>query len=402
MTKLQQTIIFINFFSLGLIIPVLNLLLLGKGASLQTLPLLLAVYSITVLCLELPSGIFADLYGRKAVFLMSCGFQFICCILLIVAHNMIGLIFAVVFLGLGRAFASGSLDALFIDDALSRQGDSCLAKVTSRMAILEGVGLALGGISGGIISSITTTYLTVVFLRLVFTVLVFILCLVAIHEQRTTGIRQKSSLIGHIKEGKKVLFSSRKFGFLIFGVFFIGFFLCSIETYWQPAFIQITKVQNSTWLLGFITFLGFLAVVIGNTIAQKFLDRYSNNWWHIYNVFRMIFAGCILVFAFQKSDIGFVIGYSVMYLLLGASNVAENTLINKLIPNHMRASVLSLNSLILQIGGLGASVFSSILIEKLKFAGIWIAAGGFLGLYAIFVLLKSKAYAPRNTPIDSL
>lgn len=390
MTKVQQLIIFMNFFALGVIIPVLNLLLLGKGASLQTLPLVLSVYAITVLCFELPSGILADLVGRKAVFLLSCGFQIICCALLIAAKDIKVLIFVAVFLGLGRAFSSGSLDALFIDDALSRQGDGCLAKVTSWLGILEGVGLALGGISGGIISSITSSYLTVVYLRLVLTGLIIILCLVAIHEKQSAGSRKKITLKGHIQEGKQVIFSSRKFSLLIFGVFFVGFFLFSIETYWQPAFIQITNMQNSTWLLGIITFLGFLAVVIGNTITQKLLDRHTNTWWKSYHIIRIIFAGCILVFAFQQSDIGFVIGYFGVYCLLGASSVAENTLINQLTPNHMRASVLSFSSLMLQIGGLCASVFSSILIMKLQFDGLWMVAGGLLGVYALVVGLRIR------------
>lgn len=397
MTKIQHIIVLVSFFSLGLILPVFNLLLLEKGATLQTLPLLLAIYSITVLCLELPSGIFADLYGRKTVFLVSCVFQFICCVLLLTVSNMIGLIFVALFLGLGRAFSSGSLDALFIDDALSRHGDACLAKVTSRMAILEGVGLAVGGITGGIISSMTSTYLTVIYLRLAFTVFLFIICLVAIHEKGLLGIKKNITLLGHLRESKQVLFSSSKFKLLILGVFFVGFFLFSIETYWQPAFIQITNVQNGAWLLGFIVFLGFLAVVIGNTISQKLLDKYSNGWWHIYFILRIIFAGFILIFAFQKNDSGFVAVYSLTYLMLGASSVAENTLINKMTPSHMRASVLSLSSLILQIGGLSASLFSSLLILKVHFTGLWIVAGGLLGVYAIIVLLVIKKLTTINT-----
>ena len=389
MTKSQQAILFINFFSFGLMIPVFNLILLAKGASLQTLPLLLAVYSITVLCMELPSGIFADLFGRKAAFLLSCGFQFVCCILLIAANHIAVLILAVIFLGLSRAFSSGSLDALFIDDALSRQGAACLTKVTSNLSIIEGVALALGGIAGGIITSISGTYLTVLFIRLAFTVMVFILCMVVVHELRTPGTIQKQSLIGHIRDGKKVVFHSQKFAVLITGVFFIGFFLSSVETYWQSAFINITSLQNSAWLLGVITFLGFLAVVAGNKAAQKIMDKHSDKWWSIYIIFRIIFAVSIISFAFQKNDLGFTLGYSFVYLLLGSCNIVENTLINQMTPNYLRASVLSLNSLFSQIGGLSASILSSLLIYKLQIAGIWMVSGGLLGIYAVFVLIRS-------------
>jgi hypothetical protein len=171
-----------------------------------------------------------------------------------------------------------------------------------------------------------------------------------------------------------------------------------IETYWQPAFMQLPTAQNSIWMLGVITFLGFMAVALGNIIVQKLLDKCSSNWWRVYNLCRIVFAVCIIIFALQKNSTGFVIWYAGAYLLLGASNVAENTLINKLTPNHMRASVLSLSSLALQIGALCASVFSSIMILRLKFAGIWIISGVLLGGYAIGVtaITNISKYKSRN------
>lgn len=396
MTKIQQIIIVTNSFSMGILIPIFNLALLERGSSLQTLPLLLAIYSTAILCLELPSGIFADIYGRKAVFLLSCGFQLVSFSLLIAANNMIWLIFALVFFGLGRAFSSGSLDALFIDQALELNGEDCIAKVTSRMAVLDGAGLAVGGIAGGIIASFTEAYLANIILRMIFTIMLFVLCLVFIKEQPIHDAKSHTSLIKHIRQGKQVIFSTPKFGFIFIGVFFVGFLLCVIETYWQPAFMNITTLRNGTWMLGVITFLGFIAAAFGNTIAQKLLDKYGSSQLNVYNRCRIILGVCILVFAFQKSSMGFVIWYTGIYLLLGAGNVAESTLVNKLTPNHMRASILSLNSLVVQIGALCASVFSSLMIFRIQFAGIWIMTGGLLGGYALFVTVFTNKKQVEN------
>ena len=398
MTKLQQIIIAINSFSLGILIPIFNLILLERGASLQTLPLLLGIYAITVLCLELPSGICADIYGRKTVFLISCVMQLISISFLIVSNNMVWLVFAIIFFGSGRAFSSGSLDALFIDQSLALHGEGCLAKVTARMAVLDGSALAVGGITGGILSSVTGTFMANILFRIVLTLMVFSLCLFFIKEQHVHDIKQRIPLIEHIRQGKQVVFSTSKFGFIFLGVFFVGFFLFTIETYWQPAFMLISTSQNSTWMLGIIIFFGFLAVTAGNTIVQKLLDRYSNSWWNIYNICRIIFAVFILVFSFQKSSIGFVAWFTGVYLMLGACNVTENTLINKLTPNNMRASVLSLNSLVAQIGVLCASIFSSFMILLLQFTGIWIVTGSLLGGYAIVVtVITNRKQAEKPT-----
>lgn len=398
MSNIQQAIIAINSFSIGIIIPVLNLALLERGSSLQTLPLLLAIFSATVLFMELPSGIFADIYGRREAFLLSCGFQFISYSILLVADNMIWLIFSIIFHGLGRAFSSGSLDALFIDQVLGQHGVGCLAGVTARISLLDGIGLATGSIAGGVLAGTAGRYLANIILRMLLSAALFITVVIFVKEQPVHETKTHTTLWEHIKNGKQVIFSTNGFPLLFIGVFFTGVFLSVIETYWQPAFMQLPSARTSTWLLGVITFCGFISVALGNIIVQKLLDKYSCNWWNVYNICRIIFGACIVIFALQKGSPGFVIWYSAVYLLLGAGNVAESTLINKMTPNHMRASVLSLSSLTIQIGALCASLFSSIMILRLKFAGIWIFAGVLLGGYAVImaIVTNEKKDEDRN------
>lgn len=402
MTKLQQAIIFINYFSLGIIIPVLNLILLERGASLQTLPILMALYAVTVLCFELPSGICADLYGRKTVFLISCGFQLLSLLLLLMANNILLLIFVIVFNGLSRSFASGSLDALIIDQALAIHGDDSLSKTTSRLAILEESGVAVGSIAGGIISYIGGTNNTNIVLRGILIAAILILCIIYVKEIPChEGEEKRIPLLDHLKEARKIVFAAPKFKLIFAGVFFIGFLLITIETYWQSAFMGISKLPNSTWALGIITFLGFIAAASGNSIANKLLGKFRSQQWRVYNICRIMLAVCIVVFAVQNNSAGFIFGYIMIYLILGTGNVAENTLINRYTPNHMRASILSLSSFITQIGVMFASLFSSIMIRRLHFSGLWIVTGILLGGYALFVTIITYQSKTGETDILS-
>jgi MFS family permease len=392
MNRLNQSIIVLNSFSTGILLPVFNLVMLERGSTLQTLPLLLAIYSATVLCMELPSGICADRYGRREVFLLSCTFQFIAFSILLAADDMLWLVIAVIFHGLGRSFSSGSLDALIIDQTLMEKGDGSLAGVTARMALLDGLGLAAGGVSGGLLADLAGSNAANIILRIVFCVVLFILVLYFIKEQ---PIHEKEALITiaeHLRQGKGLISAAPGLGYLLTGVFFTGVFLSSVETYWQPAFMQLNDAQGSTWLLGVIVFSGFASVALGNLLVQKLLEKYSGSWWTIYNICRLVFAACISVFALQKGRAGFILWYSLSYMLLGSGNVAESTLINRLTPNSMRASILSLSSLLLQIGALGSSLLCSAIIMKLHFTGIWLLAGGLLGGYALVVTVASSRY----------
>ena len=71
MTPVQIAIVFGNSFGIGLLQPVLSLFLLARGCNLQTLAVVIGVYSVTVILAEVPSGVFADLHGRKVAYFLS-------------------------------------------------------------------------------------------------------------------------------------------------------------------------------------------------------------------------------------------------------------------------------------------------------------------------------------------
>lgn len=386
MTRTQQSILAMNSLSMGIMLPVLTLIFLSKGATLQTLPLILAIYSVTVFCLELPSGILADIISRKFVFQCACVCNILSCILLFFTSHLAGLILVALFMGIGRAFSSGSLEALFIDDALKRHGEGCLIRVTTRISVLDSGALALGGVMGGIISNLAGNYMVNVVLRFTLNALLLLCCMLFVQEARVREKdRQHVSLRTHLQNGKKLLLATPRLLCILVGVFFTGFFLSTIETYWQPAFISLNAGKGNTTVLGIISALSFLAVIAGNYIAKHLLEKFSNKWWSVYNGCRMIFALCIYIFSVQSGSEGFIVCYMLVYMMLGAGNTGETILVNSMTPDSMRASILSMNSLILQIGSFCASLLSSLLILKIQYSGLWCTAAILLGVSAIIV-----------------
>lgn len=55
----------------GLTVPVLTLMLLARGATLETLSLFMGITLIATVALEVPSGIAADVLGRKRLFMIA-------------------------------------------------------------------------------------------------------------------------------------------------------------------------------------------------------------------------------------------------------------------------------------------------------------------------------------------
>ena len=141
MRKTLQLILFLKAFLLGTIAPIFILLLTTRGATVQTVSLFLGLSSLLTLLAEFPSGVFADLFGRKRSFLLSILLHMGGFALLFLFRSALSLAGAMVLYGLSRAFLSGSIEALAIDEA---EGKQALVKVTSRLNVLESAGLGAG------------------------------------------------------------------------------------------------------------------------------------------------------------------------------------------------------------------------------------------------------------------
>ncbi|MDW2796132.1 MFS transporter [Clostridium boliviensis] len=401
MSRIKQLIIFLNYASLGILLPVLNLILLKRGADLKTLPLLLASYSAAVLCFELPSGICADLYGRKSVFLISGVCQLLSVGLLFFVHNLVGLFCCIILNGVGRAFSSGSLDALIVDQALEERGEDCLPDVTARLAILQETGLALGCILGGFLSCLGDAYNANISLRFILTVVTMGLCIFGIREVRIWGGEaERTPLIRHLKKGVRTVFSRRDFPFILAGMLFTGFLVMPIETYWQPAYLRTSDLSQGTWVLGILSFVGFFLSATGNSLCRRLLLKFPGRQWRIYSISR-VFLGCVLlILAIIKSAWIFAIVYGGIYLLLGTGNVAENTLVNQYTPGPLRASVLSLGSFLLQTGAMLGSIFSSLFVEQIDISGLWFTSGVVMIGYTLLITALLMVKRGKIKPYD--
>lgn len=383
MKRIVQLLIFLNHFSVGLLAPVLNLMLLERGASYQTLPLLYMVMAAVILLFEIPSGICADLIGRKRVFILSGLFNTISFILLFFAKESISLLFlSIALYGIGRAFASGSIDALIIDQAVVEHGNQGLPGITARLSILEAVGLSLGSICGGFLANLGEGYSINLIIRTVSVILVMGLVQLFIEEVPHT-VQNRKPFREHIKEGIKIVLSSRAFTIAIAGGFIVGLALSSVETYWQPVFIQVSGSEESKWMLGIIMFLGFSAVSGGNVLAQRMLGGQEKTNSRIHIISRGLLGASLVVFAFQKTIIGYISLYIFFYLILGLGNIAELTIVNSLTPSNIRASILSLYSFVIQIGLIISSLISSMTVRWLGFTGVWTIMAVLTFMYVI-------------------
>lgn len=156
----QKILFFVDYFSMGLFTPVLSLVALSHGATLKTLSLFVGLFAVTVIILEVPSGMFADLEGRKRTYLMAKIFLVFSYFTALLSQNALPLAISYVLRGIGISFSSGSLEALIVEDYMKLHGEEAVHEVNRQMLMLSGIGAATGAILGGILGNIGKNYST--------------------------------------------------------------------------------------------------------------------------------------------------------------------------------------------------------------------------------------------------
>lgn len=401
--RMYSFILFLNSYITGLLIPILSLLLIDKGANLSTLSIMIGIYSFTVIVLELPTGIMADLIGKKKTFCVSLIISLIFSIVILFGNGIVILCIGMLIYGLNRAISTGSFEALFIDSFINEFGKDKLHVVTTRINVLDALGLSAGALTGGYLPEVSNKYFSTMgiydanlVVRIVLTVVLFVLALVYIKETVISKNTKQITLIEHIKNSSNIVITNKNIICIFISVFATGFLFSSLETYWQPHLISLMPDNSAMVLLGVMAFMYFGAGVAGNIIYGKIFSKYNTK--KMYLMLRSVLVIVLIITALQTNMVLFIIFYTLIYLFFGMANIPESVILNGEIPNESRASVLSLNSLIVQIGMLLGSFVNSIIINYVTIPSLWFISAGVITV-TILVIYKKLIAEPKNKVI---
>ena len=260
-----------------------------------------------------------------------------------------------------------------------------LERVTARLAILESAGLAGGALVGGLLAEVGERFSFNLGVNIILTVIILFLTVLFVHE--TPRMKAEHVATTHRQLFHKQVKESLSFAKLggtvrILLIFFLlmGFALSAIEVYWQPA---LEAYQPVYWLFGAVSFGGFAFVIFGSWVAEKLLRKHPKAGVGLLLLLKAPLGLGLILFSFVRSEYSLVGFYLGLYLLIGSSNVVESTLLNQIVPSSHRASILSLFSLVLQIGGVLASLGGFLVSTYSRYQNMWLLAGLLLFLFSV-------------------
>jgi DHA3 family tetracycline resistance protein-like MFS transporter len=382
---------FLTSLAFGTILPVYVLYFRHYQINLFQIALLAAVFEASILIFEIPTGMVADIYGRRVSVILSTALSLISGLLFIFFPFLTGFIVAEIIGGLGETLRSGALEAWLVD-SLKHEGreerqKGAFAQGTKFRTLGSLLGLILGG------------YLASSSMRLVwvpFTAIFLILCLFLLlrmkeeFEIRTKGSeRIMSKFSGILRQSLAVLKEQKLVLALIVLSLFSEFSFETISQFWQVHFHENLSipVKYFGWILVSASILTILFIDQITTITEKLKPEIAS-----LIMLESLVVITLLLVALILSPLWAIVFFILLQTFVNFKEPIYLDLINKRIPSQQRATLLSFKSLVGSGGEVLAGLCIGVVAQKfgLRITFGWGSVVLLVGIISFFTLIRSN------------
>jgi MFS family permease len=349
---------------------------MGAGLDIQHVLLTNAAFTLGSMVFEIPTGVVADTVGRRVSLLLCLGTLFVTTLLYVAiawrGWGFWAFAWVSVFLGLGYTFYTGAVDAWLVDALKATGFAQPLERVFARGQMFFGAGMLVGTIGGGLLGQIR---LDIPYL--VRAGIVVPLFLLAWFRMPEPGFTPRALELRRVpEEMRRVFGEGLRFGLrspvlrpvMLASLVSMSFMIFGFYS-WQRYFLDLLG-RNLVWVDGVISSLVGLSLIVGNALVGP-LSRVVRTRTGLL----MVSAGAQAVLAAACGWLGMgvqmghdmscpyrfyvvVALYLVYGIAIGLAMPVKQGYLNAHIPSAQRATILSLDSMFADSGGVaGQSVW---------------------------------------------
>ena len=398
MNSLQRTYyLILSLFWLATALPMALIVLLAqaRGLDLFQVGLLMAIYSLTIVLLEVPTGGLADVIGRKRVAVLAYSCTAAASLTLLLAFSFPVFLIAFILNGIGRALSSGALEAWFIDAVQAVEPEADLQPILAKAGTFSLLALGSGVLLGSALPylfeelppdglAILTPFSVPLLLAGVIHLLTLLSTVGLVRERRPAGGNRNgwSGLAEvPIMIGMAFRLSRRNPTILLLlgATFASGLAIISLETLWQPHFAGlIGGSAGHSLFFGLVMAGNFMAGMVGNLLATP-LNRWLNRRYGLVcAIFQGIRGLVLILLAWQTATPPAVTLFWLVYLNMGVVNSPHSALLHREIPAGQRSSILSIESLAGYLGAIVGSAGLGYVAEYTSINLAWTIGGAVL------------------------
>ncbi|MEL6461671.1 MAG: MFS transporter [Cyanobacteria bacterium J06621_15] len=335
-------------------IPVIIIFYENNGLSFEQSLLLKTILSLSVFIFEIPSGYFADIFGRKASLVSggivwTLGLLFYC-----FQTSFTAFAIAEILSGLAASLISGANTALGFDSLVKINQEQNYRHVEGRLGAIAGVTEAICGLIGGLVAARNLVY--PFYLQTICIFFYFLIALTLV-EPNLHQSSINSSPVDNTKNTKQAI---------------------NHREIWEAIRLSLLVNKKVKWLILFSANFGiitFLAVWLSQADMQSrglAVSSFGFAWaaFHFILSFasfkatliesiwgtKKVLLGLVLLLGLSYIFLGLInqqwgiIFIALIYFSRGVRNPLTLNLINQNLPSSIRATALSISSFIFRLG----------------------------------------------------
>lgn len=342
----------------------------------------MAVFSLTIIVLEIPTGVLADLLGKKNTLLLSRAMYIIEIFLIAFYNGFWVFLIAKIISGIGVSLGSGTNSAFLYDTLkrLNREKDH--KKIRGNLASLTSVSMAFVFIIGAYLFSINPKLPAIVSLPLI--ALGFILTFFLKEPYAPSKSLTLANSWLHLKESLRYFQYHKYLQYLAFFSFpvtaAVGMMLSL-----SSAYFVLIKIP-----IGLIGIVAFCSSMV-NALSSKKAHVLEEKWGEKRSVF--IIQMCITLTIFLMSLVlpwWGLLFYFLIPLTQGFYEVTLEDYVNKHIETSHRATMLSINNMFKNAGTTVLFPLLGIGIKLYSMNVAFLTFGAFLAVYFIVLFIFSR------------
>jgi MFS family permease len=377
---------------LMLTMPVILLFYNSNHLSIRHLFIIQALYSITIVAFEIPSGYIADVWGRKKTLVMGSLLCFSGYMVYSFSDGFWLFLTAEILLGIGNSCISGTDTALLYDTMIALKEENRYLKVEGKMTSVGNFAEAIAGILGGLLATIHTR---LPFIIQAVVALIAIPAALALIEPQLHTNAQKTNLKSIFSALRHVLFENKKLRQNIMISSVIGASTLSMAWFVQPYFKYINVPVA---LYGILWTILNASVGVAALLAYKFERKLGEiKTIHFIVISTTILYLCLWMFQSYWA----ILFILLFYMVRGIATPVLKDYINKQIPSETRASVLSLRNLIIRGIFSTLAPFMGYLSDKFSIQVALLMAGMCFLIFSLpflFIPWHNLTYKSRTKP----
>ncbi len=400
---------FLDRFAMGLTVAVVALALADRGMDLVQISLLFGIYSLTTMVLELPFGGLADNIGRKPVFLTAIVASLISLLLFLATRDFYVLALSFAFIGFGRALRSGTLDAWFVETFKVVAPNVDVQPALAKAQWANALGLASGAVLGGLLPDVLGEVAThigfgiydVSYLASISVMLgVFVFTVFAIDEKprpmnATALMHGFASVPAVIREAGFLALNHPMLSVLLAALALFLMATNPVEVIWPTHVKPMLDADYANTVIGVITATYFFSIAFGASLSPYISRFFKRRHAMTLAATFACLAGVQIALAVQGGIMGFVRVFVLYSVILGVSETPASSILHRCVEDRQRSTMLSLRSLIQQLGAALGLVLAGAVAEIYATPMAWIVGAVFLMVAAILtlVLIRRKIAA---------